>query len=117
MADNTPRIRFKRGESFIYPFVVWKTTQKNEPLDVTNITFKGQLRKGSALVAELEFVKVDAVMGKVTMQFTGDTSPWPAAELLCDIKMTDNGSGQKIISDTFIVHVDKEVTKEGIGTP
>ena len=114
MADNSPQIRFERGESFIYTFIVWKTVQKNEPLDVTNITLKGQLRKGSALVAELEFVKDDAANGKVVMKFTGDTSPWPASDLLCDIKMTDNDSGQKITSDTFIVRVDKEVTKEGI---
>ena len=114
MTDSSPQIRFKRGESFIYPFVVWATSKKDIPMDVTNITFKGQLRKGSSLVAELEFIKTDATGGKVTMQFTGDTSPWPASDLLCDIKMTDNGSGQKITSDTFIVRVGKEVTKEGV---
>lgn len=105
-----PTLKMKRGDTFLFPFRVWQDPEKGILMDISSATFKAQIRKGSSLVAELSFEVTDAANGAALVKYVGDTTTWPTGDLKCDIEFTDNGSGQKLSSETFIVRVEKDIT-------
>ena len=105
-------ISLKRGNTFVIPKIIfWKDKTKNneEPQDLTGVTIRSSLKKGSTLVAELVPTVIDAFTGEFSLGYGGTTRDWPVGLLSCDIEFTLN-TGQIISTATFNVEVTKNVT-------
>ena len=104
-------ISLKRGNTFVIPKIIfWKDKTKNkEAQDLTGVTIRSSLKKGSTLVAELVPTVIDASHGEFFLRYEGTTRDWPVGLLSCDIEFTLN-TGQIISTATFNVEITKNVT-------
>ena len=104
-------ISLKRGNTFVIPKIIfWKDKTKNkEAQDLTGVTIRSSLKKGSTLVAELVPTVIDASHGEFSLRYEGTTRDWPVGLLSCDIEFTLN-TGQIISTATFNVEITKNVT-------
>ncbi len=100
------QIPFKRGDTFLLEGTV---TQGSTPKDITGWTIRSQVRNGEALVASLEVLYTDRLLGKYQLRAT-TTSNWPARTLLCDIEYTTS-SGQIASTETFEIEVAADITR------
>ena len=97
---------FKRGESFALGFEY--LDKSNQPVDLTNITIKSQIRSQSgALVKELLVTKLDQTQFKgqasLYVQTAEESKVWPTGLLICDVKLSIGN--QAILTDTFRIPV------------
>ena len=107
-----PTLKMKRGDTFLFPFYVWEDKEANKKLPLSNITFRSQLRKSGALIAELTATVQDAESSLVVLSYTGSSETWPVGKLFGDIELLNTSTQQKISSETFVVEVGKDETHD-----
>lgn len=108
------QLPFKRGETY-HASIDVIDLETNQPADLTEITVKSQIRKGSVEVATLEVVWTDRQNGLYDLVSVDgeNTLAWPTGILDQDIIYSKVEGGRTIIkaTDTFQLLVEREVTR------
>lgn len=103
------QIRIKKGSSL--DLTLTFTEADGSPTSLSGKTFEAQVRDVNwALVDDL--VLTAGAEANELVASVQDTSAWPLGALRCDIAIID-GDGQRSISGTFIIHVDRAITEIG----
>ena len=110
MRTRYPTITHKRGAAFglvasyLLPPGTWTATANVEQADGTLVT---ALTCALTTLAELDASGNTAALA--ISATTAQTSLWPLATLLCDVRFTDTG-GNALPTSTFAIVVEREIT-------
>lgn len=99
-------IRITRGDSLV--LVLTFQDDDGQAVDLTNAALSGQIRTPAGeMVTALPIVRTDTM--NVATTTIADTSGWPVGLLRAGLLMIAGGLREN--SDTFAIHVDREVTR------
>lgn len=110
-------IPHKRGDTFelALSYATENPDGSFAPIDLTGYTFRSQVRTetGGAFVSELEVFPNDLASGLATLVGTpAQTAEWPIQRLVTDVEFVAP-SGRKISSQTVLIDVIADVTRDG----
>lgn len=100
----------KRGDTFYKEFILWKNKTAGEPLPLTGVTIRSQIRKGNTLVDTLVPTIVDELNGRFSLQQSASSENWPVADLSWDIEFTFPNNHKKS-TITIVIECGKDVTR------
>lgn len=110
-------IPHKRGDTFelALSYATENPDGSFVPVDLTGYEFRSQVRTetGGALVCDLEVFPNDLTQGLATLRGTpAQTALWPIQRLVTDVEFIAPG-GRKISSQTVLIDVIADVTRDG----